>query len=99
LNPDRYGASSQEPDPAQAHAVRQLAHDARQWYDENSLFLEDAGLSGTSNFVGLTNAAGAWAAGQNSTNFYEQFIDAHKWIRARSGTLLSAAQGESNATR
>ena len=80
--------ASGNPDPVSAEraVVRELAQQARDWYDKNSLCLE---RPGPSEFVGLTNTALAWADGRD-VNIQKSLNEVYNWIRNAADRLLES---------
>ena len=66
----------------QNRAVAALSQQAREWYDTNCVFLEDA-VPKSSNFIGALNAAG-------TDLFWKLWIDAEKDLRERLRELLES---------
>jgi len=80
--------ASGNPDPVNAEraVVREVAQQARDWYDKNSLCLE---RPGPSEFVGLTNSALVWADGRD-VNIQKSLNEVYNWIRNVADRLLES---------
>lgn len=78
-----------DPNSEERQSVREIATQAREWYDENSLYLEGV-LTSKSDFVGLTNTALVWAGGRDNVNIQESLRDCYKFVQAVSNRLLTA---------
>jgi hypothetical protein len=70
-------SSSQDRNSPENQAVRELAVQARRWYDNNSLYLEGPGPSA---FVGLTNTALDWAGGARDIGIHKSLNEVHDWV-------------------
>ena len=55
-------AFNSDPQSEECQSVREIAAQAREWYDSNSLYLEGEATR-ISHFVDLTNGAGIWTRG------------------------------------
>lgn len=73
-------------DPAN-QALIALAQQARDWYDANALWFQ-GGLPTSSSFVGLCNAAAAYAF-RDDVDVWKAFIEADQALRARADELLA----------
>jgi len=85
-------SGNEDPNTGENEAVRELATQAREWYDNNSLCL---GSPGPSHFVGLTNSALAWAGGRREVNIQKSLNEVYDWIRNLADRLLQSERGGS----
>ena len=85
--------SGAKSDSDEASELRQIATDARSWYDENVLYLYDE-LPSASPFVGLTNTALAVARGREVGDVWQKFGEADEQVRARAAALVASEASE-----
>ncbi len=83
--PDALGSEANQ-------ALRQLCRDARDWYDKNAALLYDSLPTGSC-FIGLINAADAYAQGETEVGIRKSYTDADREVRPRLEQLLSAERG------
>jgi hypothetical protein len=76
------------PGSEQNQAVARMSQEAREWYDSNCVFLEDA-VPSSSNFIGALNAAG-------TDQFWKMCIDAEKDLRYRFQELFKGERESKN---
>jgi len=81
---------NEDPNSAENQAVRELAIQARHWYDSSSLCLE---RPGPSDFVGLTNTALDWAGGARDIGIHKSLNEVFDWVRDLADPLLEPEQG------
>ena len=67
-------SGNDDPSSGENEAVRELAKQAREWYDNNSLYLE---RPGPSDFVGLTNTALDWAGGARDIGIHKSLNEVY----------------------
>ena len=85
-------SSTRDPSSSECDVVRGLAKEAREWYDSNSAYLEQE-LTGSSAFVGLTNAAYTWASGRDDIDIHASLNEVYEFVGRRADHLLAWEDG------
>jgi hypothetical protein len=77
-----------EPEARENDTVRQFGRKAREWYDDNSFYLDDPEAR-LSVFVGLTNCAVSWSGAPDNV-MQESLDETFKWVRNLAADLLGS---------
>lgn len=75
------GAKPENPESEANAALRQMCGEAREWWDNNAIYLHD-GRPGNSSFVGFTTTAGDYARAMESDTWHS-FDEAYDEVRER----------------
>lgn len=89
-------ADPQNPESEGSKALRQTSEEAREWYDNNNIYLHDD-LPGSSAFIGLTNTAYTYGSGKEKPrDIWGKFREADKMIGERVKKLFKMEHGQRN---
>lgn len=89
-------ADPQNPESEGSKALRQTSEEARQWYDNNSIYLHDV-LVGSSEFIGLANCAYRYGSGSATRReIREALKEAYNMIKERVKKLFEMEHGQRN---
>lgn len=87
-------ADPQNPESEGSKALRQTSEEAREWYNNNSIYLHDD-LPGSSEFISLANHAYDYGSGRTAhLNIWKAFKEADKMIRERVIRLFEMEHGQ-----